>query len=414
MAKDISFSTPLPNPPPQGGRERDDAPQGGWELRHSHDPGFAVYVHWPFCQAKCPYCDFNSHVRHGGIDEERFRNAYMAELDHMKELTGPREVVSIFFGGGTPSLMAPETTAAILERIAKNWSVPADAEITLEANPTSVEANRFKGFRAAGVNRVSLGVQSLKDADLKALGRLHTADEALKALRIAKDNFERISFDLIYARPRQTLANWQDELLRALEFEAGHMSLYQLTIEAGTPFAALHKAGKLICPDDALARDLYEMTQELCAGAELPAYEISNHARAGQECRHNIVYWQGGEYAGIGPGAHGRLDIDGVRHALSCVYSPEDWAAQVQDRGNGIDVRERLLADDIAQEYLLMAMRLTQGMDLERYAALGGEMDERTVAMLQSDGLVRVEDTRLAATAEGRLVLNSVIAELAG
>jgi len=378
------------------------------------DPGFAVYVHWPFCKAKCPYCDFNSHVRHGQIDEEKFRAAYLSELDHMKELTGEREVVSIFFGGGTPSLMPPNTVSAILERIAGNWTVLPDAEITLEANPTSVEAKRFKGFKAAGVNRVSLGVQSLNDADLKALGRLHTADEALKALRIAKDNFDRVSFDLIYARPRQTLDEWRDELSSALEFEAGHMSLYQLTIEEGTPFAALHKAGKLICPDEGLASDLYEMTQELCAEAGLPAYEISNHAREGQECRHNIVYWKGGEYAGIGPGAHGRLDIDGARHALSCLYSPEDWAGQVETHGSGIDQHERLSANNISQEYLLMAMRLTEGMDLERYAALGGHINYQSVAMLETDGMVRVEDTRIAATAEGRLVLNSLIAELAG
>ncbi len=403
MNKDSSLiDPPLPSPPPQGGRG------------YSDDPGFAVYVHWPFCKAKCPYCDFNSHVRHGHIDEVRYRNAYMAELDHMKALTGEREVRSIFFGGGTPSLMPPETTAAILERIANNWTLTPDTEITLEANPTSVEAKRFEGFKAAGVNRVSLGIQALNDADLKALGRMHSADEALKALGIAKQNFERVSFDLIYARPKQTLEDWRDELLRALKLEPGHMSLYQLTIEDGTPFAALQKSGKLICPDEALASDLYEITQELCEAAGLPAYEISNHAREAQECRHNIVYWKGGDYAGVGPGAHGRLNIDGARHALSCVYSPEDWAAQVEDRGNGIELRDRLSDCDIAEEYLLMAMRLSEGMDLERYDALGGEMDFSTVEMLESDDLVRVEDTRLAATAKGRLVLNSVIAELAG
>lgn len=323
-------------------------------------------------------------------------------------------VHTIFFGGGTPSLMASETTAAILERIARNWTVGPGTEITLEANPTSVEAERFAGFRSAGVNRVSLGIQALGDADLKALGRLHTADEALTALQIAKDNFERVSFDLIYARPGQSADAWAGELTRALDFAAGHLSLYQLTIEDGTPFAALHKAGKLICPDENLAGDLYEMTQELCERAGLPAYEISNHAQPGQECRHNIVYWKGGEYAGIGPGAHGRLDIDGTRHALSCVYAPEDWAGQVESRGDGVEVREPLSAGDIAEEYLLMAMRLTEGLDLERYAALGGELDTQTLATLEVDGLVRVEDTQLAATQQGRLVLNSVIAALAG
>jgi len=332
----------------------------------------------------------------------------------MKELTGPRDVASIFFGGGTPSLMPPKTTAAILDRIAKNWSVSPDTEITLEANPTSVEAKNFKGFKAAGVNRVSLGVQSLNDADLKVLGRLHTSDEALKALRIAKRNFDRVSFDLIYARPKQSLADWRKELTRALKLQAGHMSLYQLTIEAGTPYAALHERGKLVCPDDELARDLYELTQELCEGAGLPAYEISNHARAGEECRHNIVYWTGGEYAGIGPGAHGRLDIDGVRRAISCLYAPEDWAGQVESHGSGIESHERLSAGDIAEEYLLMAMRLSDGMNLERYAALGGQLDYQTVAMLETDGMVRVNDILLTATPNGRLVLNSLIAELAG
>jgi len=317
MAKDISLSTPLPNPPPQGGREQVEAPQA------QSSPGFAVYVHWPFCQAKCPYCDFNSHVRQGGINEARFRSAYLAELDHMRSLTGPREVESIFFGGGTPSRMLPETTAAILECIAKNWKLGPDTEITLEANPTSVEADKFAGFRAAGVNRVSVGLQALNDTVLKSLGRTHTADEGLAALAIAKDHFERVSFDLIYARPRQTLENWEAELGQALKLAKGHMSLYQLTIEDGTPFAALQKSGKLVCPEEGLARDFYVMTQEMCSKAGLPAYEVSNHAAPGQECRHNFIYWRMGEYAGIGPGAHGRLTYDGNPALLhiSCVIT---------------------------------------------------------------------------------------------
>ena len=376
------------------------------------DPGFAVYVHWPFCEAKCPYCDFNSHVRHGGINEARFLTAYLAELDHMRGLSGPREVASIFFGGGTPSRMAPKTTAAILERIAKNWTVPPGTEITLEANPTSVEADRFVGFRAAGVTRVSLGIQALDDASLKALGRTHNADEALAALRIAKDNFERVSFDLIYARPGQTLDAWRKELARALEMAPSHLSLYQLTIEPGTPFAALHERGKLVCPDDELGRALYEATQEMCEGAGLPAYEVSNHAIPGEECRHNFIYWRGGEYAGIGPGAHGRLDIDGARHALSTLLLPEDWAEQVLEQGHGLTRRTRLSERETSEEYLLMALRLTEGIDLERYALLGGEIDFIRVAELETDGLLRVGEGRLAATQDGRLVLNALIAEL--
>lgn len=378
------------------------------------DPGLAVYVHWPFCQAKCPYCDFNSHVRHGGINEARFRTAYLAELDHMRNLTGPREVSSIFFGGGTPSRMLPETCAAILERIAKNWSVAPDTEITLEANPTSVEAERFAGFRAAGVNRVSVGLQAMNDADLKALGRTHDAKEGLSALLIAKDHFERVSFDLIYARPMQTLEQWEQELEQALKFSIGHMSLYQLTIEEGTPFAALAKAGKLVVPEEEMARDFFVMTQQMCEAAGLPAYEVSNHAAPGQECRHNLVYWRMGDYAGIGPGAHGRLSYDGARHALFCLSNPEDWADRVLEQGHGIEASEQLLSSDIAEEYLLMGLRLSEGIELLRYAALGGEMDYLTIATLETDGLVRVDGDWLVATADGRLVLNSVIAALVG
>ncbi len=378
------------------------------------DPGFAVYVHWPFCQAKCPYCDFNSHVRQGGINEARFRSAYLAELDHMRELTGPREVGNIFFGGGTPSRMMPETTAAILERIAKNWTLGTDAEITLEANPTSVEAERFAGFRAAGVNRVSVGLQALNDADLKALGRTHDVREGLAALKIAQNHFERVSFDLIYARPRQTLVGWRDELGEALKHATGHMSLYQLTIEEGTPFAALHEAGKLVTPGEDLSRDFYVMTQEMCGEAGLPAYEVSNHASPGQESLHNLGYWRGGDYAGVGPGAHGRLAFDGARHALSTIHIPEDWAERVLAQGHGIENTERLFASDIAEEYLLMGLRLTEGIELSRYAALGGEIDYFTLATLETDALVRVEEDRLMATPDGRLVLNSVIAALAG
>ena len=263
-------------------------------------PGFGVYVHWPFCAAKCPYCDFNSHVRHQPVDQQRFAAAFATELATMRARTGPREVTSIFLGGGTPSLMKPETVAAVLDAVAGNWTVAGGAEITLEANPSSVEASRFRGYRAAGVNRVSLGVQALNDADLRLLGRLHNVEEALTAIGLAREIFPRLSFDLIYARPGQTLDGWAAELEQAIGHAADHLSLYQLTIEEGTPFHALHAAKKLIVPDPDLAADLYAVTQEVATGRGLPAYEISNHARPGAESRHNLTYWRYGEYVGVG------------------------------------------------------------------------------------------------------------------
>ncbi len=269
--------------------------------------GFGVYVHWPFCLAKCPYCDFNSHVRHAPPDQARFVAAFRREIAHVRALHGPAQAETVFFGGGTPSLMAPETVAAILEAINAAWPIAADAEITLEANPTSVEAGRFRGYRAAGVNRVSLGVQALDDGELKALGRMHSVDEALAAVGVARAAFERVSFDLIYARPRQTPESWAAELKRAIAEGCEHLSLYQLTIEPGTAFEKLYSAGKLIIPDDDHARALWDVTQDITSAAGLPAYEISNHARPGSEARHNLVYWRYGTYAGIGPGAHGRL-----------------------------------------------------------------------------------------------------------
>lgn len=379
------------------------------------DPGFAVYVHWPFCQAKCPYCDFNSHVRSGGIDEARFRAAYLAELDHMRALTGPREVASVFFGGGTPSLMDPRTTQAILDHVAALWSLPPDAEVTLEANPTSVEAERFAGYRAAGVNRASLGVQALDDASLRRLGRLHSAAEALAALDIAQSAFARVSFDLIYARTRQTPGDWEAELARALSFGVSHLSLYQLTIEEGTPFAALHAAGKLSVPTSDAGAAFYEATQALCEGAGLPAYEISNHARPGEECRHNLVYWRMGEWAGVGPGAHGRVGMEGgARRATATLKNPEAWAQAVEARGHGIAEETPLAPEDIAEEMLMMGLRLCEGLDLARYARSGGRLDAERVAWLEAQGLVARDATRLTATPAGRLVLNALVGELAG
>ena len=388
-------------------------PQSQAEPKVVSDPGFGIYVHWPFCLAKCPYCDFNSHVRAGGIDEARFAGAYLAELDHVAGLTGPRAVTSVFFGGGTPSLMTPATVGAILGRIARNWSLGEDAEITLEANPTSVEAKNFSAYRAAGVNRLSLGVQALDDAALKALGRLHSAAEALDALEIARAHFDRGSFDLIYARPGQTPDQWARELAQALELSPSHMSLYQLTIEPGTPFAALHAAGKLQVPGADAAAELYETTQALTGEAGLAPYEISNHAAPGEECRHNLTYWRYGDYAGVGPGAHGRVTIDGERWATSALRAPESWVAQVEATGHGLEARDLLGPSDQASEFLLMGLRLAEGVDLGRYQALGGTLAAGGLKMLKQQRLIEQEDGRLRVTEGGRLVLNAVIAELA-
>jgi len=376
---------------------------------------FAVYVHWPFCLSKCPYCDFNSHVRHGGYDEARFVRAIEAELAATAARVPSRTVSTIFFGGGTPSLMQPASVAAILDAIGKHWSVAPDVEVTLEANPTSVEATRFRGFRAAGVNRVSLGVQALDDAALKELGRLHTAQEALDAVAVARANFERYSFDLIYARPRQTLAAWQAELKRAIAEAAEHLSLYQLTIEDGTPFHSLHKAGKLAVPDEDRARDLYDLTQQICAAGGLPAYEVSNHARPGAECRHNLVYWRGYEYAGVGPGAHGRLNIDGRRYATEAEKRPETWLMRVEAKGHGLIVDDKLAAGEVADEFLLMGLRLAEGIDPERYRALAGRtLDAKRVAILRDEGAVETTaDGRLRVTPSGFPVLDAVVADLA-
>jgi putative oxygen-independent coproporphyrinogen III oxidase len=376
---------------------------------------FGVYVHWPFCLSKCPYCDFNSHVRHAPIDEERFSRAFAREIETTAARAPGREVSSIFLGGGTPSLMKPQTVGAILDAIGKHWRVAVDVEVTLEANPTSVEATRFKGYRAAGVNRVSLGVQALDDASLKALGRLHTAREALDAVAIARTAFDRYSFDLIYARPDQTPKMWADELNLAIAEAAEHLSLYQLTIEPETPFFGLHAAGKLKTPDEATARALYDVTQDVCSRHRLPAYEISNHARPGAECRHNLVYWRGEEYAGIGPGAHGRLDIDGVRHAVATEKHPEAWLMRVEASGHGVVTDDRLNSEERADEFLLMGLRLAEGIDPARYAALSGRaLDPRRIALLREQGAISVDTSgRLRVTQAGFPLLDAVVADLA-
>ena len=376
---------------------------------------FGVYVHWPFCLSKCPYCDFNSHVRHVAIDQERFARAFAREIETTAARIGPRDVTSIFLGGGTPSLMQPQTVGAILDAIGKHWRVVGDVEVTLEANPTSVEATRFAGYRAAGVNRVSLGVQALDDPSLKMLGRLHTADEAIKAVAIARSAFDRYSFDLIYARPDQTPQMWSEELERAIGEAAEHLSLYQLTIEEGTPFFGLHAAGKLKTPDEGSARALYDVTQEICSRHGLPAYEISNHARPGAECRHNLVYWRGQEYAGIGPGAHGRLDINGVRYATATDKRPEAWLMRVEANGHGVMTDDTLNREERADEFLLMGLRLAEGIDPKRYAAISGRaLDPRRIALLREEGAIVVDaDGRLRVTQEGFPVLDAVVADLA-
>ena len=376
---------------------------------------FGVYVHWPFCLSKCPYCDFNSHVRHAAVDEDRFARAFAREIETTAARVPERRVTSIFLGGGTPSLMRPQTVGAILDAIGRNWPVASDVEVTLEANPTSVEATRFAAYRSAGVNRVSLGVQALDDASLGTLGRLHSAREALDAVAIARRCFERYSFDLIYARPDQTPRMWADELKVAISEAAEHLSLYQLTIEEGTPFFGLHAAGKLKTPDEATARALYDVTQEVCDKEGLPAYEISNHAQPGAECRHNLVYWRGHEYAGIGPGAHGRLDIGGVRHATSTEKRPEAWLIRVEGSGHGVVADECLNSEERADEFLLMGLRLAEGIDPQRYAALAGRtLDPRRVAILREEGAICVDESgRLRVTRDGFPVLDAVVADLA-
>jgi putative oxygen-independent coproporphyrinogen III oxidase len=384
-------------------------------LTGAENKAFGVYVHWPFCLSKCPYCDFNSHVRHAAIDEDRFARAFAREIETTAARVPGREVSSIFLGGGTPSLMAPQTVGAILDAIGKHWRVAPDVEVTLEANPTSVEARRFAGYRAAGVNRVSLGVQALDDRSLKELGRLHSAREALDAVAIARRSFDRYSFDLIYARPAQTPEMWADELRLAIAEAAEHLSLYQLTIEEGTPFFGLHAAGKLKTPDEALARTLYDVTQEVCAHHDLPCYEISNHARAGAECRHNLVYWRGDEYAGIGPGAHGRLDIGGIRHATATEKRPEAWLMRVEASGHGVTTDELLNSEERADEFLLMGLRLAEGIDPKRYAALAGRpLDPNRIALLREEGAIAVDaNGRLRVTQAGFPVLDAVVADLA-
>lgn len=371
--------------------------------------GFGLYLHWPFCQAKCPYCDFNSHVV-SSIDQKAWQAAYLSEISRVGEQTQGRVLRSVFFGGGTPSMMEPALVDAVLSHIRATWPIANDIEITLEANPTSVEAGRFAGYRDAGVNRISMGIQALNDVDLRALGRLHTAKEAMQAYDIARQTFNRVSFDLIYARQGQSLADWQAELELALSLAVDHLSLYQLTIEDGTAFGDRYAAGKLRgLPDDDTAADMYAATQEICAQAGFGGYEVSNHARGGCESLHNLIYWRYGDYAGIGPGAHGRLTLDGQRYATEAPLQPMAWLAQVRRTGNGDLARTALDLAEQQTERLLMGLRLREGVATSRFdiAALSPK-----IAYLQQIGMVTLDDGQLCVTAAGRPVLNAVLRHL--
>ncbi|MFZ7091006.1 radical SAM family heme chaperone HemW [Primorskyibacter sp. 2E233] len=374
--------------------------------------GFGLYVHWPFCEAKCPYCDFNSHVTRS-IDQTAWAEAFAKEVRRVSNLVPGRVLNSIFFGGGTPSLMLPSTVQTVLDASRENWLWANDIEITLEANPRSVEADRFAGYADAGVNRVSLGVQALRQDDLRRLGRLHNVEEAQTAFEVARSVFDRVSFDLIYARQGQSLAAWEAELSEALAMSVDHLSLYQLTIEKGTAFWDRAKAGRLKgLPNEDLAADMYDLTQELCLAAGMPAYEVSNHARPGAESRHNLIYWRYGDYAGVGPGAHGRLTIAGQKFATAAERSPGGWIEKV-GCGTGDKVFEPVDREDQAGEYLMMGLRLDTGIEVDRiHKMYPGLLGDEKVADLVDLGLVWKTVTALGVTPKGRLVLNSVIAEL--
>ncbi len=372
--------------------------------------GFGLYIHWPFCQSKCPYCDFNSHVA-AEIDESRWKSAYLSEIRRIATETDGRVLSTVFFGGGTPSLMSPDLVASILEAVRAAWPMANDAEITLEANPTSVEAGRFRGFAEAGINRLSMGVQSLRDEGLRRLGRLHSAAEARAAFDIARAYFNRVSFDLIYARQDQSLGDWRSELSEALAMAVDHLSLYQLTIEDGTAFGDRFRRGRLRgLPDEDLGADMYELTQALCEAAGMPAYETSNHARPGSESRHNLIYWRSGDYAGIGPGAHGRLTLGGRRYAAECLRAPGAWLQSVEFAGSGEIAREILPEEEALEEFALMGLRLREGVDMAAFQVNSAIV--RNIKELVEVGLLELFDGRLRATPAGRPLLNAVLREI--
>jgi oxygen-independent coproporphyrinogen-3 oxidase len=372
--------------------------------------GFGLYIHWPFCQAKCPYCDFNSHVA-AQIDEFRWSRAYLSEIERIGAETRGRVLSTVFFGGGTPSLMSPDLVAAILDQVRATWPMANDPEITLEANPTSVEAGRFRGYADAGVTRVSMGIQALRDDDLRRLGRLHSVAEARAAFDMARAQFDRVSFDLIYARQDQTLDDWRAELSEALSMAIDHLSLYQLTIEDGTAFGDRFRRGRLRgLPDEDLAADMYELTQEICDAHGIPAYETSNHARPGAESRHNLIYWRSGDYAGIGPGAHGRLTLGGTRYATEALRAPGAWLQAVETRRSGETLREIVPEAEQIEEYALMGLRLAEGVDaapLRDHPSLS-----KNINGLIFSGLLEESQGRLRTTAAGRPLLNAILREI--
>jgi putative oxygen-independent coproporphyrinogen III oxidase len=375
--------------------------------------GFGLYIHWPFCQSKCPYCDFNSHVA-TRIDQSRWLQAFQSEIDRVGALTQGRILNTVFFGGGTPSLMEAATVQGILDRIRATWTLANDIEITLEANPGSVEAARFDGYAKAGVNRVSLGIQSLDPEDLRRLGRMHSVDEAAKAIAIAQSTFDRVSIDLIYARQNQTLPAWRDELHRALDFGTSHLSLYQLTIEDGTVFGQMHAKNLLKgLPHEDLSADMFELTQEITRAAGLPAYEVSNHARPGDESRHNLIYWRMGDYAGIGPGAHGRLTLDSARFATEAERQPTPWLNRTLTHPGAAETTERLAPEDRANEYLMFALRLREGASLQRFAALAGQpLSAKALAEVIALGLLTRDDDQIRTTDQGVMMLNAILRAL--
>nr|WP_321506639.1 radical SAM family heme chaperone HemW [uncultured Celeribacter sp.] len=374
--------------------------------------GFGLYIHWPFCQAKCPYCDFNSHVS-AQIDQNKWKQAYLSEIDRVSHETSGRILNTVFFGGGTPSLMDPDLVDAILTKVRASWPLANDFEVSLEANPTSVEAGRFRGYRDAGVNRLSMGVQSLNDDDLRRLGRLHSVSDARNAFDIARDAFARVSFDLIYARQGQTEQQWRRELREALSMAVDHLSLYQLTIEQGTAFGDRYERGQLRdLPSDDCAADMYFATQEECEVAGMPAYEVSNHAKSGAESRHNLIYWRYGDYLGIGPGAHGRLTLNGTKYAVDTALSPALWLEKTLKTGNGDQNSSVLSGYDQAAEYLMMGLRIAEGVDVARVSNLLGRKYVIESEYLAGEGFISHEDGRLSVTDKGRPLLNAIIREL--
>ncbi len=384
--------------------------------RLDHHEGLAIYIHWPFCASKCPYCDFNSHVR-SAIDQELWKKSLIQDLQWHATMTPGRTVESIFFGGGTPSLMDPMVTHATIDKIHQLWDISHDLEVTLEANPSSVEASRFKSYKTAGVNRVSLGVQSFNDQNLSFLGRNHSAHEALDAITLARNTFNRISFDLMYSLPNQTSDQWRQELTTALTLAVDHLSLYQLTIEKNTKFYGDWRRNKLIMPDEDLQADTYELTQTVLQEKGFPAYEISNHALKGAECRHNLIYWRGGEWLGIGPGAHGRLNLPAGRTATQQWKNPEKWLAAITKHGHGMQSQEVLSNTIHAEEAIMMNLRLTEGMNLTHLAKKTNIPLEKMINLdvlndLVQDNFLWQNDQTIGTTPKGSLVLNTLLSSL--